>query len=155
MDLQAEIAAIVEDSFEDDHHFLVEVKVSTGKGPKKVLVLVDGDNGITIDDCAALSRKVGYRLEEEDIIDNRYTLEISSPGVDFPLTQERQYKKNVGRELKIITTIDTEMRGKLLEVSSSGITLDKEVKKGKKKDYEKVQLAFSEISRAIVQVSFK
>lgn len=155
MDAKAEIAAIVEESFEDERHFLVDLKISAGKGPKKVLVLVDGDDGITIDDCAALSRKIGHRLEEDDVMEGRYTLEVSSPGVDFPLTQARQFQKNVGRVLKILITGQAEIRGELLDVSTQGITLKKEIKKGKKREYEQVELSFAEITRAIVQVSFK
>ncbi|MEM6523272.1 MAG: ribosome maturation factor RimP [Bacteroidota bacterium] len=155
MDLKGKIETLVEENLTDQSHFLVDVVISANKGPRRVLILIDGDQGITIDDCAVLSRKVGFQLEEDEAIDDKYTLEVSSPGVDFPLGLQRQYKRNIGRSLKITTAENNELLGNLLAVSDQFITLDREVKKGKKKEYEKVEIPFSEINKAIVQVSFK
>ncbi|MEM9856355.1 MAG: ribosome maturation factor RimP [Bacteroidota bacterium] len=155
MDLKAKIVELVNENLHDESHFLVDVIISANKGPRKVLILIDGDQGINIDDCATLSRKVGFQLEENETIDDKYTLEVSSPGVDFPLATARQYKRNIGRKLKITTSENQEVLGDLLAVERDYITLDKEVNKGKKKEYEKVEMSFSDINKAIVQVSFK
>ena len=155
MDLKDKIIALAQENLTNESHFLVDVIISANKGPRKVLILVDGDEGINIDDCAALSRKVGFQLEEDDTIEDKYTLEVSSTGVDFPLTLNRQYKKNVGRGLKITTSDNNVISGNLLSVNDDIIIIDKEIKKGKKKEYEKVEMPFSDISKAIVQVSFK
>ncbi|MEM7109684.1 MAG: ribosome maturation factor RimP [Bacteroidota bacterium] len=155
MDLKGRIERLVQENLTDKSHFLVDIVISARKGPRKVLILIEGDEGITIDDCATLSRKVGFQLEEDGAIDDKYTLEVSSPGVDFPLVLQRQYKRNIGRSLKITTAENNELLGNLLAVSDQFITLDKEVKKGKKKEYEKVEIPFSGINKAIVQVSFK
>ncbi len=155
MDLKGKIISLVEENLADDGHFLVDVIISANKGPRKVLILIDGDEGITVDDCATLSRKVGFKLEEDDTIEDKYTLEVSSPGVDLPLTIQRQYKKNIGRSLKITTVENSEILGNLLDVHDDSIILDKELKRGKKKEYTKVEMPFSTINKAIVQVSFK
>ncbi len=155
MDLKSKVTSIIEGSFEDESHFLVDVIISAHRGPKKILVLVDGDNGITIDDCARLSRMVGQVLDEDNLVDVRYVLEVSSPGLDHPVSMIRQYKKNVGRGLKVALNDGTETKGKLVEVSESGIILDREVGKGRKKEHERVEFPFSEISKSIVQISFK
>ena len=116
---------------------------------------MDGDNGVTIDDCVKLSRAVGNYLEEEEVMDTKYTLEVSSPGIDIPLSSLRQYRKNIGRRLKISLAEGKDVKGILKEVDENELLLDKEVKKGKKITYEPVKLAFSEINKTIVQVSFK
>jgi ribosome maturation factor RimP len=100
MDLQTEIRGIVEEKLSQDQ-FLVEVLISSKKGPSKVLILVDGDKGFSIEDCAELSRHVAKILDERNLIESNYLLEVSTPGVDHPLKLKRQYLKNVGRLLKV------------------------------------------------------
>ncbi|MEM1406395.1 MAG: ribosome maturation factor RimP, partial [Bacteroidota bacterium] len=63
--------SLAEENLADDSHFLVDVIISAAKGPRKVLILIDGDDGITIDDCATLSRKIGFELEEGDAIEDK------------------------------------------------------------------------------------
>src|SRR4051812_15883035 len=99
MDLKEKIQDLAEKSLTNPTHFLVEVAVSKHK-PWKFTVVVDGDQGITIDDCAAASRALNESLESE--ISDPYTLEVSTPGLDHPLKMKRQYKKNIGRGLKVV-----------------------------------------------------
>jgi len=153
--LQEIIERLADDNLAEKEHFIVGVKVSAEKGPSKISILLDGDNGVTIDDCVHLSRSVGHILEEEEIIEAKYTLEVTSPGVDYPLSSLRQYQKNVGRSLKISLNEGKEIKGILKEVSEEKLLIDKEVKKGKKINHEPVEVAFDEINKTIVQVSFK
>ena len=87
---------------EDDAYYIVgvELKPQPG-GMQKVLVLADGDNGIGIDQITALSRTLGQVLEERELLPDAYTLEVSSPGVDYPLQSVRSYVKNIGRLLRV------------------------------------------------------
>lgn len=153
--LKSIVNQISEENLKDSTFFIVDVNVSSDKGPTKITILLDSDNGVTIDDCVSLSRAVGGTLEERNLIDAKYTLEVTSPGVDHPLNTVRQYRKNIGRKLKLTTTEGAEFKALLKEVSDEKILLDKEVKKGKKIDHEPVELAYNEIKKAIVQVSFK
>lgn len=127
--------------------FLVDVKVKGNEGNQKVLVFVDGDNGISIDQCSQISRQVGAEVEEEDFMKGKYTLEVSSPGLDFPLTLHRQYVKNIGRNLVIETIGGEKVEGELEQVKEEAIELNckEEIR----------SLRFEEIKHSKVKVSFK
>jgi ribosome maturation factor RimP len=153
--LKSIIKQKAESFLRSEEHFIVDVIVSSEKGPSKILILLDGDNGVSIDDCVSLSRAVGNEMEEEELMEDKYTLEVSSPGIDFPLSSPRQYSKNIERSVKVYTEEGEEIKGVLKEVDEKGILLDKEVKKGKKISYEPMQLPFGKIIKTIVQVSFK
>ena len=114
--------------------FLVNVDVSPGKGAKKLQVYLDGDQGISIDVCAEISRALSHRLDEEDLIDGKFTLEVSSPGLSQPLLLKRQYVKNVGRHVKVWLNDDKTVQGELLAVGNEQITVvEKPAKRAKKK----------------------
>jgi len=142
----------VEDLISDDASlYMVDVILKGNKGGQKLIVLIDGDNGLDIDKCAEVSRKLGLQIEEENLIDTSYTLEVSSPGLDMPLKLERQYQKNIGRNLKIENKEGQQEKGKLIEVKKEGISI--EIQKGKKKEVKEID--FKEINRTFVEVSFK
>jgi ribosome maturation factor RimP len=142
----------VEDLISDDASlYMVDVILKGNKGGQKLIVLIDGDKGLDIDKCAEISRKLGLQIEEENLIDSSYTLEVSSPGLDMPLKLERQYQKNIGRNLKIENKEGQQEKGKLIEVKEAGISL--EIQKGKKKEVKEID--FKEINRTFVEVSFK
>jgi ribosome maturation factor RimP len=154
-DLKQVVVALVEKHLLDESHFLVEVKIDRVGDKTKVLILVDADQGMTIAACAQLSRALAGELETDDVIGEAYTLEVSSPGLDYPLSEKRQYVKNQGRSLKIQLTSGEELLGKLLAVAEDGLKLlvvKKE--KGKKAYEEEVSLPFEVIKKSIVQVSF-
>ncbi len=155
MNLKEVILGIATEYLKDDSYFLVDVVVKGINGKTKILVLLDGDDGINIDDCASLSRQISARLELEDIMDIAYVLEVSSPGLDHPLMLERQYKKNVGRQLKLVTKEGASMKGKLTGISGETLEFDKEVKEKKKVNFEHIQIPISDIEKANVLVSFK
>ncbi|MEQ9466029.1 MAG: ribosome maturation factor RimP [Ekhidna sp.] len=126
--------------------FLVDVKIKGNVGNQKVLVFVDGDNGISIDQCSHLSRQLGAEMEEDEIMEGKYTLEVSSPGLDFPLVLKRQYAKNKGRDLEV--ELDEEkLEGKLKEINEDSIVLEV-------KSQERL-IKFEEIKQSKVKVSFK
>lgn len=99
MQVEKRVAALVEEKIADRPElFLVEVKMLPNN---KLIIHVDGDEGISIQDCVAISRHVGFHLEEENAIEQAYNLEVSSPGVGEPLKLIRQYNKNIGRTVSI------------------------------------------------------
>ena len=132
-------------AFED--LFLVDVKVKGNTGNQKVLIFIDGDNGISIDQCSKISRQVGNEMEEEELFSGKYTLEVSSPGLDFPINLHRQYAKNVGRELEVEMMDGEKLDGELSDVNNEVIVLSI---KG-----EGRSLKFEEIKQSKVKVSFK
>jgi len=153
MDLVEEIKNCAIDHLPADQ-FVVDVTVSSGKGPKKITVTLDGDSGVGIDDCAELSRVISARLGELGLEDQIQNLEVSTPGLDKPLSIVRQYKKNVGRRVKVQGHERTE-EGKLLVASEEAITLELEKGKGKNKEVTQVVIPYTEINNTFVLVSFK
>ena len=155
MTLEQKIQELAEAFLEEESLFIVDVSVTgTGKG-SRVRILLDGDEGVSIDDCAKLSRKLGEALEGDEVIDHAFTLEVSSPGIDFPLSTARQYRKNIGRTLKVIRTGSKEIKGMLSQVNDEGIELTYTSGKGKEKKEVSELIPYGTIEKAIVQISFK
>jgi ribosome maturation factor RimP len=154
MDLSAEIRQIVEPVLAPDQ-FVVDVVVSVKKNPGKIMVLLDGDQGINIDACAEVSRHVSKALDERNLMGDNYLLEVSTPGVDHPLKLKRQYPKHVGRNLKLKMLDNTQTEGKLMEVKDEELILGQEIGKGKNKDTKLINVPFAAFDKAFVMVSFK
>ncbi len=152
MDLTEKIKELAEKGLLNPAHFLVEVVVSKHK-PWKFTVIVDGDQGITIDDCAALSRALNESLESG--ISDPYTLEVSTPGLDHPLKLKRQYQKNIGRSLKIVRKDKSIVNGALKQTDEEKIMMETETGQGKKTEVKIIEILFTEIEKAFVTVSFK
>jgi len=154
-DLKHVILDLVEKHLPDEEHFIVEVKIDRVADKTKILILVDANQGMTIAACASLSRALSGELETNELLEEAYTLEVSSPGLDYPLTEKRQYQKNIGRTLKVFLLSGEEVSGKLKEVEEQGIKLVFTKKeKGKKSVEEEHSFAFNELKKSIVQVSF-
>jgi ribosome maturation factor RimP len=154
-DLKHVILDLVEKHLPDEEHFIVEVKIDRVADKTKILILVDANQGMTIAACASLSRALSGELETNELLEEAYTLEVSSPGLDYPLTEKRQYLKNIGRTLKVFLLTGEEVSGKLKEVEEQGIKLVVTKKeKGKKSVEEEHSFAFNELKKSIVQVSF-
>ncbi|RZK78501.1 MAG: ribosome assembly cofactor RimP [Pedobacter sp.] len=154
MQIEKRVTELVEEKISDRPElFLVEVRMLPNN---KLIIHVDGDEGINIQDCAAISRHVGFHLEEENTIEKAYNLEVSSPGVGEPLRLKRQYDKNVGREVGIKLTGGEQKEGKLLSVTDQGIVIEAKVKeKGKKVQLVETSLDFNDITETKVLISFK
>jgi ribosome maturation factor RimP len=115
------------------HADLVEVEVRGSRGSRVVRVIADADDGLDLDLIAEFSRDIGDLLEEEDVVDGRYTLEVSSPGVDRPLRTLRQFRRNVGRDVRVVRTREAidrgekgEVTGQLTAAAEDGLVLDVE-----------------------------
>ena len=129
--------------------YLVDLN-TRGEGGTTVLeVFVDTDKGITADECAEVSRSVSAEIERQSIFTGRYRIEVSSPGLDRPLKLERQFRKNIGRQLRIITNADSKpLTGTLAEVTETSLTLST----GEK---QSVPLALKDIRETYVLPRFK
>jgi len=154
MQVEKRVIELIEEKISDRPElFLVEVKMLPNN---KLIIHVDGDEGISIQDCAAISRHVGFHLEEENTIEKAYNLEVSSPGVGEPLKLKRQYQKNIGRDLSVKLTGGEIMEGKLLEMNDAAITIEAKVKeKGKKAQLVETSIDFDKIIETKVLISFK
>jgi ribosome maturation factor RimP len=156
MDIEKRVTELVEEkiaAIERTDLYLVDVKMHPNG---KLVVLVDGDKGIGIGECAQISRHVGFHLEEENVLDTAYNLEVSSPGIDSPLTLPRQYVKNIERQLAIKMADGSKREGKLNGLTEDAILLE-EIKKEKGKKAETIEsvIPLNQITETKVLISFK
>jgi len=154
MNIEKRVRELVEEKIADKPNlFIIDIKMHSNG---KLAVLVDGDNGIGIDDCVAISRHVGFHLEEESVIGSAYTLEVSSPGLDAPLTSIRQYVKNMGRNLAIKMADGTKREGRLTGLTEDAILIEEKTKeKGKKAELIESAIPVNQITETKVLISFK
>jgi ribosome maturation factor RimP len=147
---EKDIKSIVEAHFRDTDKFLVSVKVKPGN---KIMVFIDADSSVSISDCAQLSRFIESHLDRET---EDFDMEVSSAGLDFPIVLERQYKKNIGREVKVTLVDGTVKKGMLTSSSAQGIEITETVieKKNKKKEITKVlvSLTFEQIKETRLEI---
>lgn len=155
MELKEHIKQIAEKHLPDESYFLVDVVLKGIANSQKVIILIDGDNGVDIDACANVSRAVAAEFEVEDPFPDRYTLEVSSPGLDHPLTLARQYQSRLGKTLKLTMNDGEIWKGKLVSAGEDKIVIEKEIKQGKKQITEETEVPLADISKAMVVVSFK
>jgi ribosome maturation factor RimP len=170
MDDKARITELLQPYLQNGELYIVDIQVAGRQGGRlKVTILLDSDTGIRIDDCADVSRRLGGEMDEMNFFgDSPFILEVSSPGVDYPLTFPRQFVRNIGRQL-VVTLHDGKIRkGWLESVSDDHIVLDIEAdKQSKSKKKKEADLAvevppvgptpilFEQIKKAQVEVSFK
>jgi ribosome maturation factor RimP len=154
MNIEKRVRELVEEKIADKPSlFVLDVKMHSNG---KLMILVDGDRGIGIDDIAAISRHVGFRLEEENVIETAYNLEVSSPGTDTPLTSIRQYLKNIERNLSIKMADGAKREGKLTGITEDAIVIEEKIKeKGKRAEIIESVIPISKITETKVLISFK
>lgn len=170
MDDKARLTELIQPYLNDGQLYIVAIQIAGRQGGQiKVTVLLDSDMGITIEECAQVSRKLGGQMDELNFFgESPFTLEVSSPGVDFPLTFPRQFVRNVGRQLIVTLEDGTTRKGVLELVSDNQIVLiiepEKKVKSKKKKEADLVTesvptgptpIPFEQIKKATVEISFK
>lgn len=100
--LTARVARLVEPVADADDVELVEVEVRGTHGSRVVRIVADAEGGLDVDRIASLSREIGARLDEEDLVDGSYTLEVSSPGLDRTLQDLRDFARVVGQEVRVL-----------------------------------------------------
>lgn len=154
MELKKLVWELTEGFLPDDSIFVVDIKVSS-KNASHIRVILDGDQGVSIDQCASISRQLGHYLEENDVMDHAYNLEVSSPGVDYPLQHARQYHSRIGRKLELTLEDGVVLKGKLLAITENELQVAKETKVKKKIETEDVSVDINHIKEAKVLVSFK
>jgi ribosome maturation factor RimP len=132
---------------------LEEIEV-TPAGKRRVLrVVVDSDEGVQLDACAELSRAMSETLDASDAMGGApYVLEVTSPGTDRPLTEQRHYRRAVGRLIKARLHEGGELVARIVAVDETGLDLQVPGVKGRKPTERRV--SFDEIARARVEVEF-
>lgn len=147
--IEAFISQVLADETE---YFLVSLRI---KPTNNIKVFLDGDNGLPIEKCVYLNRKLYKLLEESGMYpDGDFSLEVSSPGVDEPLKSHRQFIKNMGRKVEVLFNDETTRLGTLKLVTDQDITIEETTGKGKKAVTQDVVIPFQNIKSAVVQTPF-
>jgi len=151
MALKDQISELVTPAVSDQGFYLEDVHVATPGNHRIVTCIVDGDASLNLDQVTSVSRLISELLDEAAFMgETPFTLEVTSPGVDRPLTQPRHFAKNVDRLLKIIKLDGTEVTGRILSNTDQDVTLTVTVKKATLE--QTVPLA--DIKRAVVEIEF-
>ncbi len=152
-ELKDRVYALIEPLLQEDpSYFLVHIKVKPGH---IIRVYIDGDQGLPIKQCTSFNRKLYKAIEEAAWFpEGDFALEVSSPGVDEPLILNRQYVKNIGRNVEVILNDETVYVGNLKEVTDKDILIEWTAGKGKKATQEQLLIPFENIKSTIVQIQF-
>ena len=152
--LKDKVTALLEEALKGNQSlFLLDFSISADN---KIKITLDGDQGVSLQDCMDVSRAIEHNLDREE---EDFSLEVASAGAASPIKLPRQYTKNIGRKLEV-KTLDGEFVGKLTEASGDSITLEwkdrepKPVGKGKITVQKKQLIAISDIKEAKVVLKF-
>lgn len=145
---EATVRALIDEKIEGTDQFIVSIKVLP---TNRIQVYVDALGGLNVKDCVNISRQIEGNLDREV---EDYELQVSSPGLTEPFQHPLQYKKNVGRDIKLTTINGQSVKGELTEFTGEKITIQPEKKK-KKEEVESVTIPLSEIKEAKTVISFK
>jgi len=133
--------------------FLIDLTINDSN---KIIVTLDGDNGVTLQDCIDISRAIEHNLDREE---QDFSLEVASAGVSSPLKIARQYKKNIGRTLKIKTATET-IEAPITDANDDFIVLEwetrepKKIGKGKETVKKRQEVPYTDIKEAVVTITF-
>jgi|SRR5690554_3981403 len=134
--------------------FLIDLKISADN---QISVIIDGDKGVTVEDCIEVSREIEHNLDRDEY---DFSLEVMSAGLSEPLSFPRQYKKNIGRNLLVRTLNNDKIEGELIAANDETCTLawsqrePKPVGKGKTTVTKEAILPYNEIMEAKVMITF-
>jgi ribosome maturation factor RimP len=120
------ILELVSDTISEEGFEIVELKLARYKNSSRIQFFLDSDNGIKIDDCARISKLVAPILDSSGLFRYGYTIEVSSPGLDRPLSVARDFRRRIGEDIEITfnDTATVPIRGKLIEADDRYICLE-------------------------------
>ena len=137
---------------QSENIFQVGIKISQSND---IVILLDGDDGITIEKCTQVNKALYKYIEEAELFPNgNFSLEVSSPGVDEPLKFHRQYKKNIGRNVQVTGIDGSLLEGKLVAVNNDDIIIEEKQGKGTKTVIKTTTISFNQIKHTKVLVTF-
>jgi len=149
------VKSLLEASLEERQDlFLISFDILEGNS---IRIVIDGDNGVLVEDCMFVSRGIEHNLDREE---QDFSLEVASTGAATPLSHLRQYKKNIGRVLEVKAVDNQKFEATLVEASDDGISLTwkarepKPIGKGKVTVQKEANLSYSEIIEAKVKIKF-
>ena len=144
MSLNEDISAAIRPIIEASGNYLEEL-TSTSAGKVKILtVIVDSDSHLNLDQITAVTKEISEVIETlEELGDSAFTLEVTSPGIDRPLTKPRHWRKNFDRLVKITMTSGKDIQGRIGEATETNVLVGDQ------------KVSFEDIKRAVIEIEFK
>ncbi len=153
--IQEKVIQLLQQALDKNPHlFLIDLDITPDN---QINVIIDGDTGVTVEDCMSVSREIEHNLDREEV---DFSLQVMSAGVSAPLSMPRQYKKNIGRTLKVKTKNGETIEGEVISATDEKVTLfwkarePKPVGKGKITVEKKAEVPLNEIVEAKVMITF-
>ena len=144
MPLNDEISADIRPIIEATGNYLEELSITSAGKVKILTVIIDSDAHLNLDQVTAVTKEISEVIEAlPELGDGAFTLEVTSPGLDRPLTKPRHWRKNLDRLVKIIMTSGQEITGRIGEVTETTVLVDSE------------KVSFEDIKRAVLEIEFK
>ncbi len=140
------ILELVNQALDGSDKFLVNLKITPDN---RIYVDIDGDNGVTIDDCIELSRAIESQLDRDA---EDFALDVSSAGADQPLKLKRQYTKNIGRDVEVVYLDGEKKEGELLEAGDEEFSI--RTKGSKKQAPQELHIAYRDVKSTRVVIKF-
>jgi ribosome maturation factor RimP len=156
MDKLTQLKEIIEKEinsyFENSNLFLVEVKVLTNG---KIEIFADGKTNITIDECAQISKHIHHFLEENNLMSDNLSLDVSSPGMDEPLKVAQQFQKQLNKKVDVVLKNGLKITGELISANENEIIVKEVIIIKKTETIEEHTFGFSEIKSVKKHFNFK
>ena len=151
MAIKDQIAELIAPALQQAGYFLEDINIVSPGNHRIVTVIVDGESALNLDQVTVASKLVSELMDEASFMgDTPFTLEVTSPGIDRPLTLPRHYAKNLTRLLKVTKTDGVVVTGRITSNSESDVTLSVV----EKKETKEVVIALADIKRAVVEIEF-
>jgi ribosome maturation factor RimP len=149
---QTQVIELLDGEFARAGYEIEDVVIDRRAQPPRITVIADGDSALDLDTAAELSRSASTLLDAVKNIDSSYVLEVSSPGVDRPLTTEKHFRRAQGRKVELTLADGTQVTGRVGETSDN--TLRLVVREDRARDWTVRPVTIGEIVKAVVQVEF-
>ncbi len=144
MPLNEEISAAIRPIIEATGNYLEELTITTAGKVKILTVIIDSDSHLNLDQVTAVTKEISQVIEELPVLgDTAFTLEVTSPGLDRPLTKPRHWRKNLGRLVKVNMESGKVVEGRIGEATQTSVLVDEDT------------VSFEDIKRATLEIEFK
>ena len=144
MSLNEDISAAIRPIIEASGNYLEELSITSAGKVKILTVIIDSDTHLNLDQVTAVTKEISEVIEAlPELGDGAFTLEVTSPGLDRPLTKPRHWRKNLDRLVKIIMTSGQEIQGRIGEATETIVLVDSQ------------KVSYEDIKRAVLEIEFK
>jgi ribosome maturation factor RimP len=144
MPLNEDISAAIRPIIEATGNYLEELTITSAGKVKILTVIVDSDSHLNLDQITAVTKEISEVIEAlEELGDSAFTLEVTSPGIDRPLTKPRHWRKNFDRLVKITMTSGQDIQGRIGEATEATVLVGDQ------------KVSFEDIKRAVLEIEFK